>query len=110
MAEDHDAYIAEAPEELRQLLVRLRGQLAKALPDADEIIDAVSLYLRACTPLPFLTQREYWGVSCLPAARLGDRYTRVVTINMGMLEMLWINDGPGGTSVSVCTDYQFLPA
>lgn len=38
MAEDHDAYIAEAPEELRQLLVRLRGQLAKALPDADEII------------------------------------------------------------------------
>ncbi len=35
---DHDAYIAEAPEELRPLLVRLRAQLARALPDAEEVI------------------------------------------------------------------------
>ncbi len=35
---DHDAYIAGAPEALRPLLVRLRGQLAKALPDAAEVI------------------------------------------------------------------------
>lgn len=38
MIADHDAYIAEAPEELRPLLVRLRAQLARALPDADEVI------------------------------------------------------------------------
>src|SRR5262245_57929354 len=38
MISDHDAYIAKAPEELRPLLVRLRAQLARALPDADEII------------------------------------------------------------------------
>lgn len=38
MVADHDAYIAEAPEELRPLLVQLRSQLAKALPDAEEII------------------------------------------------------------------------
>ena len=38
MLADHDAYIAEAPEDLRPLLVRLRAQLARALPDAEEVI------------------------------------------------------------------------
>ena len=38
MFADHDAYIAEAPEELRPLLVRLRARLADALPDAEEVI------------------------------------------------------------------------
>ena len=35
---DHDAYIAAAPEALRPLLMRLRAQLAQALPDMDEVI------------------------------------------------------------------------
>jgi uncharacterized protein YdhG (YjbR/CyaY superfamily) len=35
---DHDAYIAGAPEDLRPLLVRLRAQLARALPEAEEVI------------------------------------------------------------------------
>lgn len=35
---DHDAYIAAAPEEMRPLLVKLRKQLAKTLPKAEEII------------------------------------------------------------------------
>src|SRR5688572_11500456 len=38
MFADHDVYIAEAPEDLRPLLVRLRAQLARALPDAEEVI------------------------------------------------------------------------
>lgn len=38
MFADHDAYIAEAPKDLRPLLVRLRAQLADALPDAEEVI------------------------------------------------------------------------
>lgn len=38
MIADHDAYIAAAPEDLRPLLVRLRAQLARALPDAEEVI------------------------------------------------------------------------
>ena len=38
MFADHDAYIAEAPEDLRPLLVQLRAQLARALPDAEEVI------------------------------------------------------------------------
>lgn len=35
---DHDAYIAAAPEAFQPLLVQLRAQLAKALPDAEEVI------------------------------------------------------------------------
>lgn len=38
MMADHDAYIAEAPEELRPLLLRLRAQIADALPGAKEVI------------------------------------------------------------------------
>lgn len=38
MVADHDAYIAEAPEDLRPLLIRLRAELADALPDAEEVI------------------------------------------------------------------------
>ncbi|MEW9855614.1 iron chaperone [Novosphingobium sp. M1R2S20] len=38
MIADHDAYIAEAPEDFRPLLVQLRAQLASALPDAEEVI------------------------------------------------------------------------
>jgi uncharacterized protein YdhG (YjbR/CyaY superfamily) len=38
MIADHDAYIAAAPEALRPLLVRLRAQLADALPDAEQVI------------------------------------------------------------------------
>jgi len=35
---DHDAYIAAAPEKFKPLLIQLRQQLAKTLPDAEEII------------------------------------------------------------------------
>jgi uncharacterized protein YdhG (YjbR/CyaY superfamily) len=38
MAADHDAYIGEAPKDLRPLLVGLRAKLARALPDAEEVI------------------------------------------------------------------------
>ncbi len=38
MFADHDAYIEAAPNDLRPLLVRLRSQLASALPDAEEVI------------------------------------------------------------------------
>ncbi|WP_193143428.1 iron chaperone [Meridianimarinicoccus sp. MJW13] len=35
---DHDAYIAAAPDPLRPLLGQVRAQLARTLPDAEEII------------------------------------------------------------------------
>ena len=35
---DHDAYIAAAPEIFQPLLIQLRSELSKTLPDAEEII------------------------------------------------------------------------
>lgn len=48
---DHDAYIAAAPEPLRPLLARLRVQLARILPDADDI--AASGLKATKTGVPF---------------------------------------------------------
>ena len=36
--DNHDAYIAAAPEPFRVLLGQLRAQLAQALPDAEEVM------------------------------------------------------------------------
>lgn len=38
MNDDHDAFIAAAPERFRAALARLRAQLARALPDAEEVM------------------------------------------------------------------------
>lgn len=35
---DHDAYIAAAPETMQPLLIQLRTQLSKSLPDAEELM------------------------------------------------------------------------
>ncbi|WP_419908916.1 iron chaperone [Hoeflea sp.] len=35
---DHDAYIAAVPEQFRAALAQLRAELARALPDAEEVI------------------------------------------------------------------------
>lgn len=35
---DHESYITAAPEQFRPLLSHMRSQLARALPDADELI------------------------------------------------------------------------
>ena len=36
--DNHDAYIAAAPEQFRAMLDQLRVQLSRALPDAEEVI------------------------------------------------------------------------
>jgi len=36
--QDADAYVAAAPEAMREALTRLRAQLARALPDAAEVM------------------------------------------------------------------------
>lgn len=36
--DEHDAYIAAAPEQFREILRRLRTQLSQALPDAEPVM------------------------------------------------------------------------
>ena len=37
-SDDHDAYIAAAPEQFRAMLGQLRVQLSRALPDSEEVM------------------------------------------------------------------------
>lgn len=107
LASDH-AYRTPDPSELARSTKNYPRFMR--MPDADRIISAVSLYLRAAVPFPFQTQVQYWSVSCLPALGLTDGYKRLVTLSMGILEMLWINQAPSGAvDVRMGTDYRFLP-
>jgi hypothetical protein len=82
----------------------------KARPDSDKITDAISLYLRTCVPFPVETEGAYWGLTCLPSTKMVPGYKRISTLSMGMLEMLWFTEGPGGkVHVNLGTDYRFLP-
>jgi hypothetical protein len=78
-------------------------------PDAEMILDALSLYLTSCTPFPRLTESDYWGLSSPGWKNKG--WTRVITLNMSFLEVLWMVEPRGGSGVSVNmgVDYQFLP-
>ena len=81
-------------------------QKFRNLPSASGVVDALSLYLAACTPFPVETESEYWSLTCLP----GWSKHRLVTLNMGYLEMFWATDlGSNRTEISVGADYQFLP-
>lgn len=80
-------------------------------PYASEVIDVISLYLRCCVPFPAETQSEYWGLTCLPNTKLsGKGFKRVRTLNMGMIEMLWLTETPDGDLlIEMGTDHRFLP-
>ena len=36
-------------------------------PQAEEVLDILSLYAATCIPIPRRTERYYWSVSCLPS-------------------------------------------
>jgi len=62
MFADHDAYLAQAPEDFRPLLVRLRAQLARALPDAEEVIayKMPGFRIGKCIPQGVRMMRKYF--------------------------------------------------
>ncbi len=70
MVADHDAYIAEAPEDLRPLLTRLRGQLRRALPDAEEVIayNMPGFRIGQSTIAGYAAFRKQCGLYLSPAA------------------------------------------
>ena len=45
------------------------GRLEKLLrrPQAKEVLEILKLYAETCLPVPRLTERHYWSVSCLPS-------------------------------------------
>lgn len=85
---------------------RFDGFMKRA--DAQPILDALSTYIACCIPLPGKTAESFWTVSLPVMSYNGIR--RVSTVNMGMLEMLWISEYQSG-EVTVCmgTHNRFVP-
>ncbi|MGX1857653.1 hypothetical protein ACWIFB_09500 [Dietzia sp. NPDC055340] len=75
------------------------------------IVEAIATYLRGCVLFPRRTQGQFWSLSCLPNLKLSGAAKRLVTLNMGMLEVFYINELPDGRlMLGVATDSTMLPS
>jgi hypothetical protein len=55
-------------------------------PQAQEALDILKLYAENCIPIPRMTERRYWSVSCLPST--SDK--PLVRVNASWMELLTI--------------------
>ena len=60
-----------------------RFQKLLGRPQAAELFDILAIYGRACIPVPRLTERYYWSVSCLPST--SDK--PLVRVNASWMEL-----------------------
>src|SRR5215210_8138080 len=58
----------DRPESLEQRF-RYTARFEKLLrrPQAQDVLEILSLYAERCIPIPRRTERYYWSVSCLPS-------------------------------------------
>jgi len=75
---------AERTESFEQRL-RYAARFQKLLtrPQAQEVLEILSLYGQSCIPVPRLTERNYWSVSCLPST--SDK--PLVRVNASWMEL-----------------------
>ena len=75
---------AERTESFEQRL-RYAARFQKLLtrPQAQEVLEILALYGQSCIPLPRLTERNYWSVSCLPST--SDK--PLVRVNASWMEL-----------------------
>lgn len=79
--------------------------------DANELTEALATYLSSCVPYAATTEGSMWCVSCLPAWK--DRHgKRLITVSMGMQEVLWFSEPKNGgrVRVSMSCDSRELPS
>ncbi|MEZ5778207.1 MAG: hypothetical protein R3E44_07590 [Paracoccaceae bacterium] len=85
---------AEARQETIEQRFRYAERYQKLLrrPQAQEVLELLSLYGRNCIPIPRRTERYYWSVSCLPST--SDK--PVIRVNASWMELFTIYaDGEG---------------
>ena len=75
---------AERAESLEQRFKYAR-RFEKLLqrPQADDVLDILRLYAAACLPIPRVTERHYWSVSCLPSTN--DK--ALIRVNASWMEL-----------------------
>lgn len=90
---------------------KVRFEELSSHPEFESILEALATYLHGCVLFPRRTQGQFWSLSCLPSLRMGGGVKRLVTLNMGMLEVFYLNELPGGRlELGVATDSTVLPA
>jgi hypothetical protein len=63
------------------------------LPQAGDVLDILRLYAATCLPVPRMTERYYWSVSCLP----GSPDKPLVRVNASWMELFALHaDGSDG--------------
>jgi hypothetical protein len=65
------AKVEDADERTESLELRFkyadRFQKLLRRPQADEVLQILKIYAESCIPIPRMTERFYWSVSCLPS-------------------------------------------
>jgi hypothetical protein len=93
---DGEAELADAEERSQSLEQRFKyaARFEKLLrrPQARDVLEILKIYGDTCIPIPRLTERHYWSVSCLPST--SDRpLTRVNASWMELFTLLPDADG-----------------
>lgn len=83
----------ERPEDLEhRFRYALRFEKLLRRPQAEEVLEILGRYGRLCIPVPRLTERYYWSVSCLPST--SDK--PLVRVNASWMELFTLYaDGEG---------------
>ena len=81
---------SESLEQRFKYIARFEKLLRR--PQAQEVLEILSLYGQRCIPMPRKTERQYWSVSCLPST--SDK--PLVRVNASWMELFTIYaDGEG---------------
>lgn len=81
---------SESLEQRFKYIARFEKLLRR--PQAQEVLEILSLYGQSCIPLPRRTERQYWSVSCLPSS--SDK--PLIRVNASWMELFTLlADGDG---------------
>lgn len=83
----HGGTAADRSESLEQrfkYIARFEKLLRR--PQAQEVLEILKLYAENCIPIPRMTERRYWSVSCLPST--SDK--PLVRVNASWMELFTI--------------------
>ena len=72
---------SESLEQRFKYIARFEKLLQR--PQAQDVLDILRLYGETCIPIPRLTERYYWSVSCLPSTN--DK--PLVRVNASWMEL-----------------------
>ncbi|WP_294123815.1 hypothetical protein [Sphingomonas sp.] len=107
----------ERPEQSFEQRFKYSGRLEKLLrrPQAEDVLDILKIYADRCIPIPRMTERFYWSVSCLPStdktlARVNASWMELFALQPDSSSPLVGEDVGGGPAASAAERNHLLAA